>query len=454
MFFAPLVISLGCGGPSQQELLLRSAQRVRGDDDEPPPVQPKVTEQNEPDKPAEQSATIAENLPATPQTQADTKTDRQTDNESALATDKPVSIIGEEIAAKPLVPIEERQPKQPLSDEARRELAHQNLKSISDALLAYMKANGRLPSTYREANGFQTLSWRVEILPYLGYQELYKQFDPTVPWNRPPNDALLPFIPDEYISPERFDVKTNFVMPSRRGFVAGQGGQLTRDAFEDGMGNTLLLVEVNDELAVDWTQPEDFAPTTQESAKAGMLGTRADGAFAVWANGWPVLLASELPAQAFWDAMTIDAGDGLMAGRIHRDIPLKKITDAAVAAGETDATPVAAEPTSRPRPDGPAKLGNLVREEVPRQDELAIAQQRLRDVFATRIQDAKTDDDQLALATEMLASTSRWAKIPPVPSHCKPQQCDWPSKRAASNHCSKRSTRGSVALRSMPTRRT
>ena len=58
-----------------------------------------------------------------------------------------------------------------------------------------------------------TLSWRVELLPYLGYEQLYREFKLDQPWDSPHNRALLPRIPDVYQSPDAADEKTNYLVP-------------------------------------------------------------------------------------------------------------------------------------------------------------------------------------------------------------------------------------------------
>ena len=46
--------------------------------------------------------------------------------------------------------------------------------------------------------GEQLLSWRVAILPDLGYEDLYKQFNLEKPWDSPENKKLLTRKPDVY----------------------------------------------------------------------------------------------------------------------------------------------------------------------------------------------------------------------------------------------------------------
>ncbi|MCP4887037.1 MAG: DUF1559 domain-containing protein [Planctomycetaceae bacterium] len=313
-------------------------------------------------------------------------------------------LAGEPVLELGLIPLEERISEQPLSDNERRKIAAENLEKVAEALRAYARDNGRLPLTYSSASGFQTLSWRVEILPYLGYKKLYDKFDKSVPWNRPPNDDLLKFIPDVYTSPERFDVKTNILMPAREGFIGGDGGggALNEDMIEDGVANTLLLIEVNDDQAVPWTAPKDFEPTSKSDVAWRLFKLREDGVFAVWANGWTTLLAAGTAEGTIWDAMTTEAGDGLMAGKVHRDIPIENVSDAAVASVETE--PIV-EAESDMRPTVPESF-LATRDPVPSAGEIAGVRERFRQVFAERLEEAKKDDEKRELAREMLTQAA------------------------------------------------
>lgn len=390
LFCIAFPLLIGCG-PSQAELLMQQARRSRGGDDDPPKSEQiaKVEKPHREQEPNESNP--EEEKQKTPETAG----------EPVAKVDKMVTVGGKEVILRKLIPVSQRKPDQ-ISDDERRQRAYDNLEAVGDALLTYVRDKDRLPRTYQEANGFKTLSWRVEILPYLGYEELYKQFDPSVPWNRPPNKDLLEFIPDQFVSPERFDTNTNLLLPARDGMIAGDGGGKQFAAVDDGMSDTLLLVEVNDRHAVPWTAPEDFQPKSKEDARLSMTGLRKDGCFAVWGNGWPVLMASELTPRMFWDALTIDAGDGQQAGRIHRDISVKQVSKASVVS--TKASTPKSDPAASPQPDDkpPSNAVSRVRAKVPTAGERSQVQGRFRSLFSQRIEDAKEDEEKARLAGNLL----------------------------------------------------
>ncbi len=306
----------------------------------------------------------------------------------------------EELSIKPIA---KRKPKAELSDEDRRRRAAENLKTIADAMEKYHADNGHYPAPASMSDaGIPTLSWRVELLPYLGHEELFKQFDFASPWNYEPNKTLLNYIPDVFVSPERFDTKTNFLLPAYRTFIFGSSrGRRKQDVQdEDGLANTIMLVEVNDELAVEWTRPLDYIPKDRLNMKMDLGKLRGEGAFAVWANGWTTLLANKLSNEQLINAFTYNSGDGQLAGTVHRDIPL---ADVSIAAGASDSESKLVKSTPADIVQKPNPMTELrTREAVPIAGDLAKAQSKLRAIFQTKIAEAKSDDKKAALANEMI----------------------------------------------------
>lgn len=408
----------GCG-PSQEDLMMRAARRSRPTNASE--NQAKKAEQ----KKDQQAPSIAQQTPAK---QADNAEDRigkpnaadtanqvasvsvakerAEDNESAKqgepaakASDEPKM---DQAAIGSILPIDQRKPEQTLAGDSARARATENLESIAKALMKYNLEKKVFPRTYsKSSSGIQTLSWRVELLPYLGYEELYNKFDQSVPWNREPNKSLLQYIPDEFVSPERFDTKTNYLLPAHRLFMFGDNKQRTKRNLEDGAENTIMLLEVNDELAVPWTKPADYAPENLNRISADLGELRKDGAFAVWANGWTVLLAKGLSNTQLLNALTYESGDGQLAGAIHRDIPLSEISEAAVAATPKNEKVPDQTDNKRPSPAAPVAVVKN-REAVPIAAEIARAQQRLRAIFAERISEAKEEKDKVKLAEDIL----------------------------------------------------
>ena len=136
----------------------------------------------------------------------------------------------------------------------------QNLTQIALAMHNFNDANNTLPGQYLQSGGNPTLSWRVTILPYLGYTQLYNSFDKNKPWNDAANLPLLQQMPDVFRSPAdpagtsttRYQVGTGANMM----FNGPTGVKIS--AITDGTSNTLLIGESAAATAVPWTAPQDL----------------------------------------------------------------------------------------------------------------------------------------------------------------------------------------------------
>jgi hypothetical protein len=139
-----------------------------------------------------------------------------------------------------------------------------HLKMIGLAIQAYAKENGSYPpAALLNGKGQPTVSWRVLILPYLGYKDLYERFDLAKPWNDPVNLPLLWEMPSVYR-------RSGDAAPTETGFAGVQGvGSLFQSASSqlDG-GRPLTGLSVTEKLAagpvgrdvhLPWSAPGDVA---------------------------------------------------------------------------------------------------------------------------------------------------------------------------------------------------
>ncbi len=77
-----------------------------------------------------------------------------------------------------------------------------SLKAIAVAFHNYNDTYKHLPpATVYGSDGKPWHSWRVLILPLLGHQALYDEYDQGVPWNDPKNAAVIAKMPKEYRDP-------------------------------------------------------------------------------------------------------------------------------------------------------------------------------------------------------------------------------------------------------------
>jgi hypothetical protein len=83
-------------------------------------------------------------------------------------------------------------------------------KKVMQALHSYHREKGHLPpAVVYGKDGKPWHSWRVLILPFLGHEYLYKEYDQSVPWDDPKNQAVLERIPEPYVIGE-FPNPTSF----------------------------------------------------------------------------------------------------------------------------------------------------------------------------------------------------------------------------------------------------
>jgi len=191
---------------------------------------------------------------------------------------------------------------------ARRIQSLNNLKQISLAMLNYEAAKGRLPAhAIFDGQGKPLLSWRVQMLPYIDEGDLYKKFHLDEPWDSPNNKPLIARIPQIYCNPNRpKDGKTNYLVPFGQGlaFEGTEGVKLGE--ITDGLSNTLLAVEVNDERAVEWTKPDDLEVDLSKPM-AGLGGVRPVSFLAAFCDG-SVHVLSDFIDQATLQALFTRAG--------------------------------------------------------------------------------------------------------------------------------------------------
>ena len=154
-------------------------------------------------------------------------------------------------------------------EEEQRARASAQMHRVLRAILAYEEKNGTFPAfASRDKAGKPLLSWRVNLLPYLGEQELYKQFKLDEPWDSPHNKKLIPKMPAVYrpaISKERVPTHTTFLAPLGAATMFPPAGGLRVADIRNGTSTTIMLVDVRTSKAVIWTEPADLKYDAKDS---------------------------------------------------------------------------------------------------------------------------------------------------------------------------------------------
>jgi len=134
-----------------------------------------------------------------------------------------------------------------------------HLKQIGVALHAYHDQYGSFPPAWlADENGKPLHSWRVLLLPFLGEEELYRQYRFDEPWDGPSNRALAAKVPAVYACPASAGHQgiTNYVAIVGRSTPWPEQYSTRLDDILDGPSNTIQLIEFPDSDVL-WLEPRD-----------------------------------------------------------------------------------------------------------------------------------------------------------------------------------------------------
>jgi hypothetical protein len=187
-----------------------------------------------------------------------------------------------------------------------------DVRSIAKAMLSYKEKHGRLPPAVLYGPDDTPYSWRVALLPELGFNDLYNDYRRNEPWDSDHNRALLTRMPDVYRSAvERSDVTTAayFVLTGPKTAFATSDGLADPEITDP--WDTLITV-VSARRNIPWTKPEDIE--FDETGPLPELGGFHKGIFhAGTASGhagalqWPFVNSDSLKQM-------INSCDGLPSG--------------------------------------------------------------------------------------------------------------------------------------------
>jgi hypothetical protein len=197
-------------------------------------------------------------------------------------------------------------------DAAQRAESTKNLREINMALHKYMQTKRTFPPAYRaDKAGKPLLSWRVLILPYLGRDELFKQFRLDEPWDSPHNKPLAVPMPEVFKSPGSKvsgENKTNYLTVRGEKTVFSGSKGIGIQAIPDGASYTIMTVEVSDDRAVVWTRPDDFEYDEANPMK-GLFGLWPDGIIVGLVDGSTRFLRSSVDPAALKAMFTRNGGE-------------------------------------------------------------------------------------------------------------------------------------------------
>lgn len=175
------------------------------------------------------------------------------------------------------------------ADEAR---VMNDVRQISLSMLNFESAFRRLPFAAGPGES-EELSWRVRVLPFIGQNELYKQFDLAQSWdsdvNRPIMEKMPPFFG------EGNQTGLQWVQSDIQGFAD----------ITDGMSNTIAFI--HNAAPVPWT---DSRPFTHNDAVRMFLALKPDEALIVGLyDGSVKRIPADTKIEVFEAMLTPDGGE-------------------------------------------------------------------------------------------------------------------------------------------------
>jgi serine/threonine-protein kinase len=190
---------------------------------------------------------------------------------------------------------------------------HESAGNLHDIILAIHSysskyGNSLPPASFGQGYDRQTreyfhgrpyLSWRVLLLPFMGKEELFEKFHLDEPWDSEHNRKLIALIPKIYraAGSKAADGKTNYLGICGADAVFPKQGAVGAMAVVKGTSHTMMLAEVSDNVAVEWTRPDDFPMDAKEPLKK-LVGLREGGFLCAFADAAPHFISADIPEKA------------------------------------------------------------------------------------------------------------------------------------------------------------
>lgn len=190
-----------------------------------------------------------------------------------------------------------------------RTLCVSNLKQIGLALQNYHSTYGCFPPVaLLGTDGKPAHSWRVLLLPYLDYQQLYDQYRFDESWDGPHNAELAKSCPAFYRCPAHSTSGCSYlaVVGPRTAWPNDQPMKLARI---QNASKTIQIVEVVDS-GINWLEPRDLTVRAVDQAingtGLGISSKHAGGANVLYCDGSVLFLENGLSVEAVQAALDVD----------------------------------------------------------------------------------------------------------------------------------------------------
>lgn len=205
-----------------------------------------------------------------------------------------------------------------MSEADRIELAQDDFKNkareVGLAILNFESTHQGFPSAFTTDDaGKPLLSWRIHILPFLGQNDLYKQFRLNEPWDSDHNKQLISKMPDAFSLTSGLEngmtcLRANggpdgtIRKPTRNGSRSNRGIGFRN--IPDGSSNTIMLINAGSDFAIQWTKPESFEPSD-----ADLKTILASEPIIGIADSSVIQLKSSMPMEKMKEMLTASGGE-------------------------------------------------------------------------------------------------------------------------------------------------
>lgn len=193
-----------------------------------------------------------------------------------------------------------------------------NVERIALAMLQYEADYGCFPPAYvADKTGQRLHSWRVLLLPYLGYRHVYERYDFRESWNGPHNAALRTMMPEEYGCPADPDAgpqdEANYMVLVGPATLFPGPQTVRRSQVTDGLPQTILLVETP-AAGVCWMEPKDLDAGNMQFRLQSQYGNEIGshhpgGAHVATADGRSHFLSDQTAPDQIQALTTIQGGE-------------------------------------------------------------------------------------------------------------------------------------------------
>ncbi|MCA9035796.1 MAG: DUF1559 domain-containing protein [Planctomycetaceae bacterium] len=193
---------------------------------------------------------------------------------------------------------------------ARRTQCKNNFKQILLALHNYHDTYGAFPPAWTVDEAGQRLhSWRTLILPYCEQANLYETIDLSKPWNDPVNRKALETPVAVYRCPSAgtSNTKTSYMAICDVSAVFHTPKSCALHQIRD--DTTIAFVEVPQEMAIPWMQPDDVSPEDVLSLRHSNSLSHAGGFQVGFADGMVRFISANIDTATLKSLMTIDGGE-------------------------------------------------------------------------------------------------------------------------------------------------